>query len=157
MLTDKLSTNEAFFFISVKFWNYRVPVLKWNATAINVHFLFFKTELFTWFFVEKGSAKGFIDDCVRDSTCRPYSCPQEKSFKISNFWLPYSHFISWVLNFAICSLICNGNFDLRTATTELVILSQKTENKDNYKPNKPNITKHKGFQQKSINKRKLRF
>ena len=33
-------------------------------------FLFFRTELFIWFFVEESVAKGFIDCCVCDSSCR---------------------------------------------------------------------------------------
>ena len=47
-----------------------VATTKWNTTAVEFLFLFFKIELFnSWVFFEESAAKGFTDSCVCDNSC----------------------------------------------------------------------------------------
>ena len=70
-LPTDLPTTEAYFFsYFFKISCSCTAARKWNPTAVEFLFLFFKTELFIWFFVEESVAKGFIDGCVCDSSCK---------------------------------------------------------------------------------------
>ena len=54
-----LRTTEAYFFISVSF-----KIIEFLCCRYK------KNELFIWFCVEESVAKGFIDGCICDSSCR---------------------------------------------------------------------------------------
>ena len=71
LFADRSADNWSLFFISVNFFKIScscTAARKWNP--VEFLFLFFKTELFIWFFVEESVAKGFIDGCVCDSSCK---------------------------------------------------------------------------------------